>query len=512
MLIDLAGIDRERIKRGGFAEFVKRAWHQVEPSVPLIWNWHLDEMCLHAEAVTPNRRELGGGWAKPFASKLVVNIPPSHSKTVVWCVLWPAWVWTWRPGYRWIYASYSDKLSLGAAQKTYELVNSPWYTGRFGHVLKKVKGAAMGDYWTAAGGRRFSTIVGGAATGIHGHAFVIDDPVDAKAGRSIGVDVAAQLDKANAWGRDTIGTRAVDPASFSQVLIMQRIHERDLSQQFIDDGAAHLCLPALYDPDLPCRTLAGGDRRTRKDEVLFPQRFSREWLDNEAKNMFGWDGPVASAQLQQRPAPKGGLIFRLDSFKPFAIASMPIGRTVSVLSIDCNFKKSDVNSDVGITISGFRAPNMYIYEALSLSIGFIETIRLVKQLITKWRTTAVLIEDKALGPGLIEILRTNRLNNIVAVEPLDSKEARAHGANTYYQAGSVYHCNEMQCTGLKGEGKQAFETALNVFPRGKKRDVIDAHTQAVWYMATQNYSKLLGALNALDDVTPNGFDSMFRIR
>lgn len=518
MLIDRAGLDREQIARKGFAEFVKRAWHQVEPSVPLIWNWHLDEMCAHAEALTPPRRDASGRWLAPLLRDLVVNIPPSHSKTVIWCILWPAWVWTWRPDYRWIFAAYEDGVALDAAKRSRELVSSAWYVQRWGVVLKLDNGRqANGDYWTKAGGRRFTTGVGMRATGIHCHCFVTDDPVKAEAGRSIGSELAAALVKANAWHSDTVTSRAVDPSTFCKVVIMQRIHELDLSQQCIDQGYAALVLPALYDLDNPCRTLVGGDRRTEKDELLFPQRFPRAELDKWAKAMFGWEGPVASAQLQQRPAPKGGLIFRLDSFKPFNLADIPISRTVSVLSIDCNFKKSDVNSDVGITIAGFRAPSMYIYEALSLNIGFIETIKITKTLLTKWRTTAVLIEDKALGPGLIEILRVNGLNNIVAVEPLDSKEARAHGANTYYQAGTVYHCAEMQCTGVGKDsdtGVKAFEGALNTFPRGKKRDVIDAHTQSVWYMATQNYSKLLGALNALSDEAPTNaaFDNMFRLR
>jgi phage terminase large subunit-like protein len=529
MLIDTAGLDRESIRRKGFAEFVKRAWSQVEPSVPLIWNWHLDEMCRHAEAVTVPRRvtnadaiglahpELIGQWHPPIIRDLVVNIPPSHSKTVIWCILWPAWVWTWRPDYRWMFASYEDSVSLDAAKKSYALLSSAWFAARWGNVLKKSAHHAVGDFYSSSGGRRFTTSVGGRATGVHCHCFVTDDPVKAEAGRSIGSDLAAQLVKANDWHRDTVTSRAVDPATFCKVVIMQRLHELDLSQQCIDQGYEHLCLPALYDPDQPCRTSVGGDKRASKDELLFPARFPRAELDKWARAMFGWEGPVASAQLQQRPAPKGGLIFRLDSFKRFSLANMPISRTVSVLSIDCNFKKADVNSDVGITVSGFRAPNMHIYEALSLNIGFIETIKVTKALLSKWRTTAVLIEDKALGPGLIEILRVNGLNNIVAVEPLDSKEARAHGANTYYQAGSVYHCDEMSCTGLGKDpsasaGVDAFEKALNVFPRGRKRDVIDAHTQAVWYMATQNYSKLLGALNALHDETPNGFDAMFRIR
>ena len=77
----LAAIDREWVARRGFAEFVRRAWPQVE-SASLVWNWHLDAVCEHLEAVT--RGDL---------RRLVINVPPGNSKSLLTSVLWPAWEW-----------------------------------------------------------------------------------------------------------------------------------------------------------------------------------------------------------------------------------------------------------------------------------------------------------------------------------------------------------------------------------------------------------------------------------
>lgn len=522
-----AALEVELIKRRGFAEFVRRAWHVVEPSQRLIWNWHIDEMCTHAEICIPNFRQpptpeqakagQPGDWALPGFTDFVVNIPPGHMKTVIWCILWPAYVWTYRPEYRWIFATYDPALAYSTAERSYDLITSRWYTERWGNPIKSAGRPAMGDFWTKAGGRRVSTTVGGKATGFHADAFIVDDPTKAAAGESIGSELSALLDDANKWHANTVASRALNPGSFVTGVIMQRIHENDLSQQRLDGGALHLCFPVKFDPEVVCKTPWGGDRRGYSGELLFPERFPAHAVEKTAKNMLGWEGPVACAQLQQAPAPKGGLIFRVDNFRRFDVSSVPMHRTISALSIDCNFKKADVNSDVGISMGGMLAAKMYVYEARSCNIGFNETVELAHALVKEHRPTAVIVEDKALGPALIEIMR-KKLPNIIPIQPLDSKEARAHGANTYYQAHSVYHSNQMVGFAVRptdpAGGVAGFEKALNTFPRGRKKDVIDAHTQLIWYLAQQDLSELLAALDSLDREAPmvrNAFDGMFKI-
>src|SRR6266852_9984463 len=73
----------QSLARDSLAEFVRQAWHIIEPTTPLLWNWHLDAICEHLEAV-----------ANTDIFRLIVNLPPRSGKSLVTSVLWPAWVWT----------------------------------------------------------------------------------------------------------------------------------------------------------------------------------------------------------------------------------------------------------------------------------------------------------------------------------------------------------------------------------------------------------------------------------
>lgn len=64
------------------AGFIREAWHILEPDQPLVWNWHLDAICQHLEAVTDGK-----------ITRLLINIPPGTSKSLIVSVLWPAWEW-----------------------------------------------------------------------------------------------------------------------------------------------------------------------------------------------------------------------------------------------------------------------------------------------------------------------------------------------------------------------------------------------------------------------------------
>ena len=79
---NLALLDQS-LARDSLAEFVRQAWHIIEPTTPLLWNWHLDAICEHLEAV-----------ANTDLVRLIVNLPPRSGKSLVASVLWPAWVWT----------------------------------------------------------------------------------------------------------------------------------------------------------------------------------------------------------------------------------------------------------------------------------------------------------------------------------------------------------------------------------------------------------------------------------
>ena len=177
--------DREWVRRRGLREFVRRAWPEVEPT-PLVWGWHMDAVCEHLEAV-----------ARDEITALVINLPPGCSKSLLVSTLWPAWVWTLNPGFRWIAASYDRLVAQRDARRHRELVAGDWWAARWPEVSIPEGAAAstaVGYFANSAGGSRYTTTVRGSVTGQHADAQVIDDPHDPH-----GVASAAELEETVTW-------------------------------------------------------------------------------------------------------------------------------------------------------------------------------------------------------------------------------------------------------------------------------------------------------------------------
>ena len=98
VMLDL--VKREQDRRNASAslyEFVKQSWHVVEPGIPFIASWHIEAICEHLEAVSAGD-----------IHRLLINIPPRHSKSTIVSVMWPAWEWLTDPAQKFLCHSYSD--------------------------------------------------------------------------------------------------------------------------------------------------------------------------------------------------------------------------------------------------------------------------------------------------------------------------------------------------------------------------------------------------------------------
>src|ERR1019366_2498734 len=88
-------VEREHATRS-LHEFVRQAWHVIEPSTPFVPGWHIDAIIDHLEAVSYGH-----------IRNLLINVPPRHMKSLLVSVLWPAWDWTRSPARRWLFSSYA---------------------------------------------------------------------------------------------------------------------------------------------------------------------------------------------------------------------------------------------------------------------------------------------------------------------------------------------------------------------------------------------------------------------
>jgi predicted phage terminase large subunit-like protein len=480
-----AELDRERVRRRGFYEFVRLAWPIVEPSAPLIEGKVLEMVARHCQAVTERR-----------IKDLLINQPPGTGKSMIVSVLWPVWAWTRRPELRWIFGSFDPSLSKLHAEKSFDLMQSEWFVERWGRLLARRSSYDMGEYDTVAGGFRFSTSVGGKGTGRHAHVRVFDDPIKPSDTEGDKAETAA-LKVANDWWRRTMASRRVDPSDFASVGVMQRLHELDLSAQCIADGYQVVCLPMRFEKERAFRTVdlsgneVGRDWRTEPGELLFPERFSAEAVDSAEKDMGGKDSPVASAQLQQAPAPPGGLIFKEETFQRFTpgVDGPRPDQCFLIIAIDCAFKDTESADHVAIEVWGAFDAKFYLFESITEHLDLSGTLTAAALVLARYpMCCAVLVEDKANGPEVIKAMR-RRIANVLAFDPRTSKVARAHSTNISYQARAVYHRAGATWLAVK-------EKNLKHFPKARRDDDVDTTTMGVLYLAECGMSDFIAAVNA----------------
>lgn len=289
---------QRRAYRRSLTEFVRKAWCIVEPDRVYSHNWHLDVLAGLLQQVSEGK-----------INRLFINVPPGTMKSLMVSVMWPAWEWATHPELRLLTASYSDHLTVRDNLKMRDIITSDWYKGLFGLTLVEDQNAKT-LYKNAKGGLRVATSVGGKGTGEHPDRIIIDDPLTADQARS-----EVERGAVNDWFDQTISTRGVT-RNTAIIVIMQRLHEDDLSGHLIERGGwMHLCLPMRYEGKSGKVDVL--DHRVTEGELLWPGLFTEKIVKQLELDL----GPYGTAgQLQQRPAPIGGGLFKREWFKLVDVA------------------------------------------------------------------------------------------------------------------------------------------------------------------------------------------------
>jgi predicted phage terminase large subunit-like protein len=294
--------------------FVEAAWHVVEPDKEFVPNWHIDALCEELEAVT-----------RGDVKRLIINIPPGCMKSLIVSVFWPAWEWTFWPSLRYLCASFDQDLVIRDNMKVRDIVQSQWYRENWPDVELTGDQNAKEKFANVRGGWRRGTTVKGGGTGEHPDRIVIDDPHSAKQAKS-----KVEREAANTWFDSTISTRGLT-RDVAIVVIMQRLHEEDLTGHLLKKNEAtkswrHVKIPMEYElPKEGQRTSYSYDPRRKAGELLWPQLVTVEKL-RVLKIELGQYG--VSGQLQQRPSPQGGGIFKRAWFVPVQAAPAVVVKRV----------------------------------------------------------------------------------------------------------------------------------------------------------------------------------------
>jgi predicted phage terminase large subunit-like protein len=396
----------------------------------------------------------------------------THNSLLV-CVFWPAWEWTWNAYRRFMFAAYAGKLSERDHLKCRRIIESDWYQERWGHKFQLRHDLNTAEkFENTEAGVRFATSVG-LGTGEGAHHLVIDDPHNAS-----DIHSDTRRNAVPRWYRETWATRQRPPGSGGRVIIMQRLHVGDLAGYVLKRGYRHLCLPFEFDPQHP--TPCNLDWRKKRGELLWPEMFTPE---KAAKQKADLETEFARAgQLQQRPIPDGGGILKEHWWKIWESKETP-KCDIRLMSVDTAYTEKTQNDASAVTIWGrFRdernRPKVILLYAWQ---GRLETPDLndkLEQIATKWKPTRILIENKASGISVMQELRRRLpLWPITAFEPkrYGDKIARAYAVQGLFETGLVY-VPDMKFAEMVVD----YCTSFPANPDG--RDIVDTVTQALLHL------------------------------
>lgn len=476
---------REYLRRAcldSLSVFTRYFWSVIEPGQPYVHGWHIEETCRHLEAAA--RFEL---------QELIINFPPRHMKSILVNVMFPAWVWAREGGAskRFLSASYSERNSIRDGIKMRTVIESEEYRSLFGikwHLRddqnQKLK------FENTEAGFRFSTSVGGSVTGEGGDFLIVDDALN-----SIDAESEIIREEANTWWDIAFSTRANNPDAHCKILIMQRLHEHDLtghllSKQVRPEKRAHLVFPARYEvkPSLKSYSPLGvHDPRTTPGELLWPERFDAASIHQLASDLDSTGHGQSHAQLQQDPKPKSGGLFKREWWKRYDKAPSNILQTV--MFVDAA-QKPGITNDWSVFATWARCSNGYFL--LDLWREKVETPVLEAKLKMKYvliRPDAVVVEDKSAGSSLIQYLM--RLEDpqvpVLPFDPRGDKEVRASAATPMVEAGKCYLPNQ-KIFGQDEHGNEidlveAFIAEHERFPKAAHDDMVDTTSMMVNFFA-----------------------------
>lgn len=411
-------------------EFVPEAWRIINPGVPFLEGWVHGALAEHLVALVDGQ-----------IKRLLINMPPRHGKSLFFSVFLPAWMWTFRPAFRWVYTSYRQSLATRDSRRSRQIIESNWYQENFGHVfqLTSDQNEKM-RYDNNRTGWRLSGSVG--LTGDGGDAFMIDDPHDI-AKRESEPDRELKLDYFN----EIWPNRLDDQRTGVMGMVGHRVHEDDVSARAIEVGWTHLCLPFEYEASRRCVTvpLAGksdpwGDPRTDEGEILHPERFDDEAITRlKRTHIHSWSG-----LFQQDPIPADGDIFKREWFQYWhpdgkdGMEEPPEEFDIMCISFDCSFTESDSSDFTVGQLWGRKGATFWLLDQVRKKVDYTDAEEMLVKFCSRYpEVTAKLVEKAASGFAIVSRLK-KRLPGAMGIPPKGSKVARAYAVTPLWQAMQVY--------------------------------------------------------------------------
>jgi len=432
--------EKESLVKGDFLEFVKHMWPEFVEG-------------YHHKIIAEKFNKLATGEIK----RLIVNMPPRHTKSEFASNYLPAWMIGKNPKLKIIQTTHTAELAVRFGRKAKNVIDSPEYQEVFQTRLQEDSKAA-GRWETEGGGEYFAAGVGGAITGRGADLLIIDDPHKEQDAMS-----KEGFDKAYEWY--TSGPRQRLQPGGAIVVVMTRWSTKDLTGCLIHgqkevkgDQWELVEFPAILPSGLP----------------VWPEYWKLDELEKVEATL-----PIAkwNAQWMQAPTAEEGAIIKREWWQDWPHENPPVTEFI-IQSYDTAFLKKETADYSAITTWGmFRDDenqmHIILLDAEKDRYEFPELRRVAHESYLFWRPQMVLIEAKASGIPLTHELSRMGIP-VVNYTPSkgNDKHVRVNTVAPFFESGRVWAPMHKQYA------QEVIEECAS-FPNGSHDDYVDSMTQAI---------------------------------
>ena len=462
LAVEKTWIEHIRLCQDNFLYFVKEVWPdficRLDPS-PKRWGHHQH---IASEFTQISTKKKG---------RLIINMPPRHTKSEFASFLFPAWMIGKYPNLKIMQVSHNAELSSRFGSKVRNLMEQKEYKNIFGDVKLREDSKAKGRWETNHGGEYFAAGVGGSITGRGADLLIIDDPHTEQ-------DALSESAMERAYDWYVSGPRQRLQPGGSIVVVMTRWAEDDLTGRLIKaqkepkaDKWNVISFPAILDSGNP----------------VWPEYWELEELEKVKASL-----PIRnwSAQYMQNPTSEEGAILKREWWQVWEHERIPKLQHV-IQSYDTAFSAKETADYSAITTWGVFFPQedgkpaMILLDALKGKFDFPELKAVAMDQFKYWEPESVIIEAKATGEPLMQEFRRMGIPVIPFVPSRGKdKHSRVNACAPVFEGGQIYY----------PEGEKYAEEVIEecaAFPHGANDDYVDSTTQAVLRYRQGNFIEML---------------------
>ena len=418
-----------------------------------------------------------------------INIPPRHSKSMIFNVLGPVWLWINYP-VKVASISHTSGLAKKMNEKRKRILNSELFQELFGDI-QLISNSS--EYLKDSRGGELYSLNRDSMTGYGADIIINDDLTNAETARK------DKEEMNNAWSyfRNTMPSRINDPKKGVIMNIQQRIAPNDITGRILStkkmrESYIHIIIPAIFDVDTYFVCPISGDiLYWKKGQSLWEERYG----DYEALRIDVGDGNFETQYLQRSTASES-TVLKPDMIIEKSMTEVPPIDNADAVYASHDFPVKDKESSdfLGSTLGYTKNATLYIFDSLEKKMAFVKSIEYVKGIDDYYPGVIQVIEDKANGSPILEQLQ-DECAGLQAFQPgTASKMQRLESASLYIK-NVVFVQTEWNKLTQQYELSPALENLkkrLLSFPFVEHDDVVDSFSMLLLYVFKDKKYRVYG--------------------